>query len=588
MTQITLREALQSLNVSQLQGLCRCLREPVPKVLKAGLVDFLRDRLLRKSMIEKVLRELDSLELSALAEAVHRGDGGLDLDRFQAKYEKVPKSLNVLAFRPDPNAPSPIMVLIYGGYPNYFVPREFIKPLCALIDRPQSVTISSVEDLPKSIRRRKLIIHYSEQIACRELGPVLRLVQQGAVKLTSKKRLPAKGTQEKLSEHLVNGDHYPDKGTSRYEQTGSIRAFAWPLLLQAASLARTEGDKLVLTTAGLEAMSRRPANTLKSMWKAWLKWRDFDEFSRVDSIRGQHHGPGGLTRVKGRREVLVRALAECPVGQWVAVTDFIRFMQVEGFIFEVCHDPWSLYVEDPRHGSLGYDGFHGWNVLQKRYVSTVLFEYAATLGLVDLAHIHPAAAEIDHELWGADCLPFLSRYDGLQYFRINALGAWSLGMARCEDAPNSNGSLRLMPSLLVNAAKGASDPQVEMMLDTWASREGESCWRLNKARMIEALENGHDLDGFHRFLTERDDQPLPESVEALFKSCRAQAGAVHAVGPALVYECRDKTTCATIAKHPEMAGLCQPVGDKRLVVSIQCESRFREALRIIGFGLRQS
>src|SRR5665811_1996055 len=91
---------------------------------------------------------------------------------------------------------------------------------------------------------------------------------------------------------------------------------------------------------------------------------------------------------------------------------------------------WKLYITDPQYGSLGYAGFHNWTLLEGRYTLAVLFEYAATLGLIDIAYTDPAGAREDfRENWGTDDLDSLSRYDGLHDIRVNALGAYVLGLA---------------------------------------------------------------------------------------------------------------------------------------------------------------
>ena len=56
----------------------------------------------------------------------------------------------------------------------------------------------------------------------------------------------------------------------------------------------------------------------------------------------------------------------------------------------------------------------------------MLFEYAGTLGLIDLDYIHPGGARDDYRgNWGGDFLDALSRYDGLQSIRLNPLGAYA-------------------------------------------------------------------------------------------------------------------------------------------------------------------
>jgi hypothetical protein len=84
---------------------------------------------------------------------------------------------------------------------------------------------------------------------------------------------------------------------------------------------------------------------------------------------------------------------------------------------------WRLYLVDSYHGSLGYAGREAWAVVEGRYALCVLFEYAATLGLIDVGYVDPGGARDDYRsLWGADHYAFLSRYDGLSYLRVNELG----------------------------------------------------------------------------------------------------------------------------------------------------------------------
>jgi len=145
--------------------------------------------------------------------------------------------------------------------------------------------------------------------------------------------------------------------------------------------------------------------------------------------------------------------------------------------------------------------------------------------------------------------------------------------------------LQVMPSLQIKAREKRVDPHVEMMLDTWAQCEGSGHWRLDRARMLQAMENGLDINEFRDFLDSHDTQPLPEPVEALLQSCRDQADALRPQEPAFIYRCRDEATCGAIAGHPAMRGLCQLLGAQNLVVATQDDARFRETLRAIGFGL---
>ncbi len=65
-----------------------------------------------------------------------------------------------------------------------------------------------------------------------------------------------------------------------------------------------------------------------------------------------------------------------------------------------------------------------WDVLEGRYALCVLFEYAATIGVIDVAYTDPRGARDDYRgLWGTDMYGSLSRYDGLGAVCLNELGA---------------------------------------------------------------------------------------------------------------------------------------------------------------------
>ena len=173
------------------------------------------------------------------------------------------------------------------------------------------------------------------------------------------------------------------------------------------------GKTLQLTKAGQKALTDPVEKTLAQVWRHWLKTTVFDELRRVDCIKGQTgKGKRGLTAVAGRRAALHQALRGCPPGQWIGVNDLFRQMWANGAGFEITRDPYNLYVSQPGY-DLGSEDYRHWRLLQARYALCVLFEYAATLGLIDVGYIPPHDARPDYgELWMIASLPFFSRYDG--------------------------------------------------------------------------------------------------------------------------------------------------------------------------------
>ena len=120
-------------------------------------------------------------------------------------------------------------------------------------------------------------------------------------------------------------------------------------------------------------------------------------------------------------------LAALATSVWVEVDAVFAVLRAQPAPLAVAASPltqWGLYLEDPRHGSLGPAGEKAWNVLEGRYALCVLFEYAATLGVVDVAYTGARGARADYRgLRGAEAYDSLSRYDGLAAVRVNELGA---------------------------------------------------------------------------------------------------------------------------------------------------------------------
>ena len=212
-----------------------------------------------------------------------------------------------------------------------------------------------------------LMVRLTEQAAFQDLRTVLRLIDQEKISVSPKTLLPSKATMTLLNDLLREHDFFElrEKVNSWDPEIGPVKAFSWALLVQAAKFAALRNEKLLLTKTGRAALEAPPAYSLREIWNAWVTRGIIDEFSRIDTIKGQKgKGSKGLTPPEDRRLTIKCALAECPVGRWVELGEFSRYMRAAGFQFALTRDPWGLYICDPQYGSLGYDGYGGWNILQ--------------------------------------------------------------------------------------------------------------------------------------------------------------------------------------------------------------------------------
>ena len=564
---ITLIDALTILTVDNLKGLLSHLPDP-PRVTRKGDLIVAIKGCLSGTSLRSLWEGLDNVQKLAVSEALHSPGGVFRRNQFLAKYGQLP------AFTTSPHGrsgvsyapPTLLKLFLYWQDGGYRIPVDLLEPLKAFVPAPVPAELKTAGELPSCVGDEPLVIRQCEREAMLDLAVMLRLADQGRVQVSDKTSLPGAATFRLVSEKLSGCDFYsdPPKKSKGDQEIGPIKAFAWPVLLRASGLVQQGGSKLSLAPAGLKALGAAPAEVLRAIWKKWLKTTLLDEFSRINEIKGQKSKGRVMAAAAPRRAVISEALRECPVGEWVEVDAFSRYMQATGMIFQVTHDPQALYIIDRNYGSLGYDGSHGWNMLQLRYLLVLLFEYAATLGMIDVAYTPPEHARSDYrDLWGADDLAFLSRYDGLCYFRLTPLGAYCLDL--CADyvpAPSqSNLRLSVLPSLTINVREGEMSPEEALALEAWANPGAEGCWRLDREKTIAAIERGLDVLDLKAFLEARDDQPLPETVEAFLKTSQKHGRALKMVGMALLIQCQNAETAETIATHKETAGLCLRAGE---------------------------
>jgi len=604
----SLLQALERLTVEDLKKLCEMLQSGHKLNRKAELVNDIARQF--QDNLEKIWQQLDQIQKAAVAEVVHSDDNNYRNESFVAKYGQQPNWGTGDRYSRQ-RQPSLLCLFFYSKV----MPDDLKQVLLAFVPKPQATRLNEVGDrLSNTFQMQVERVNYRtsekiiekfefpltvvemERLAPKDLAAVLRLIQSEKVSVSDKTALPSAATVKAIATVLQGGDFYDDEqpqaanqGRGSLENIGGIKSFAWTALLQVGGLAELSNKKLVLTKAGQKALQDPSAKTLQTLWRRWSKTTTFDEFRRIDVVKGQTgKGARGMTAVAGRREVIAAALGECSVGQWVLFSEFSKYMVASGQVFEVTRDPYNLYIEEQGYGNLGYEGYHDWHILQERYMRCLLLEYAATLGMIDVAYAEPAIIPADYsDLWGTDDLDFLSRYDGLLYLRLTALGAYCLGLSDKYVPPAiaNIATLRVLPSLEIVADGDAIDAADLLVLNLYTVKVSELVWRLDMQKLLAALEDGHQLSGLREVLELRSSKPLPESVREFLDNAAERADGLQDLGEARLIQCASSHLAALIANDPLTKKFCQLIGGRGLVVMAIHESKFRNALRQIGYVL---
>jgi hypothetical protein len=607
----TIREILEKeYRVDDLKPLAKMLCDVAP-TKKDDLVKAVCSAISGDGL-KKAFSLLHPLQQSALAEAVHVHGGNFDGSRFAAKYgSSARKTLSEQQKMRD----TPWNLFIWSGaLPGdlqarlaEFVPIPKDDELNVLDELPQRILIDSDDDNGKAHNTDlteenslPLQVRHTDRPALNNLQTILRLVDRGKIKVGPNTGHPTSAATTLISGILDGGDWYipgeePDD-FNNYSEIGPIQAFAWPLLLQGGGLANADGSVLRLTRAGKAALNENPPDVVRSLWKKWEKTTFFDEFSRINAIRGQtaahrHH----MTSPATRRPVINDALEECPSGKWIAFDEFSRFMCSQDFRFDVARDLWRLYISEPQYGSLGYTGFGKWSIVEGRYLLAYLFEYADSLGLIDVAYLPPEGVRDDFRgNWGTDQLPWLSRYDGLQYFRINPLGAYVFGEVnayQCVCHPRAllsgteaSRGLKVLPNFDIVAMDRPSLSRADAAyLDSVADKTSDAVWHISPATLLRAAESGVLPDDILSFLTTRSAEPVPQTVSVLLADTKSRIAKFSYLGAGHILACSDPMLVKLVASHRSLSSLCVAADDRYICMLPGKEKAFLKALTDLGY-----
>jgi len=472
----------------------------------------------------------------------------------------------------------------------------------AILPPPAKPAIRPVEALPPLYsppRRyswqekeadRKIHVYEGEKTSLPELRRVLQLVAAGGVKIAEKSNRPTEGGVKAISTALLSPDfevNLPEELRSKYYQpAGAIRAHAWPVLAQQCGWCKPRAEKLVLTAEGTNLLRSPDHDAFARGFERFLDDDRFDEFNRIDHIRGQSGtAKRYLVLPSFRKETIYNSISCWPQGRWISFDEAFRFLLASRNAFEVIDEPFRLYFSEQRYGHLGDVGFE----LSRQYMRVFLFEPLATLGVVDVAYVYPDGLWPElGDRWGTDDLAFCSRYDGLLYVRLNAWGAYCLGLTDAYAAPAAEklNLFKILPNREI-VLMGSHEPSLADLsfLGQFALQKGEFVWELEAQRMVRYLDSGGSLEDVRRFLENYASNEIPDVVSLMFSEIAEKTEAVQRIEEALLIELKDAATAAFIAHHPETRKFVRLSGDRLLAVPGKNRKAFKSAMLKLGYLL---
>lgn len=508
----------------------------------------------------------------AVAETVHTWNGTFESRMFVNKYgyspwskteDKYGRKIELLD-----------LFLIRGRMAS-----DLVKKLKRVVPEPSEDTIHYTEK--EKVFGEGLTVRETAKAALANLATFLNLAADKQIRVSAKTGKATEATVRKMTDLLYEPDWYDDT------EIGPMQPFAWPLLLQGGGLAKADGAFLQLTPSGRKALKKDLAGGIQTAWQRWEKTNIIDEFSRVTAIKGQKSNRGRtMTAPVKRRSMINNLLEDLQPGQWISIDELIRLLQTKAeYSFEMVNYDWKLYFLDQQYGNLSYNDT--WPLLQLRYLLIYLFEYCATLGLIDLAYQDPRGARSEDysSCWGTDELEYLCHCDGLQYILINDLGAFVLGHHDTYETRKSGDDIFTFDKTdMVASDTAAIPPGLELYLEKIGERTEVDRWRLTIGSLLTAINSGESLPEIRKTLEALSAEDFSRELTQILAEVEHRSTAFVDVGRTTLIECSPEARKQALT-NKKLSSLCMPAGDKYLVAAPGKDQTLIKALESIGFIL---
>jgi hypothetical protein len=583
---MNLRQALTALPFYFLEDVIQELIGKVSVNNRSAQVRMISEVLERRETLKALWERLEPAEQAAVQLALYN-DGKLDLGTYEALYGELPVKpfSGLFGHRRKPQYLK--LFFLTGGE----LPEEMIPLLKEWVERPPDFQPRTLRSLPDRLQINQgeveLMVVETERAAWHDLVCVLRESQNGRLKTSETSLLPAASALRVLQKELTLLDYY-EIGEGRAADT--IRPCGLVAALQAGGLAETVNGSLRPSEAGLAWLKAPSAAGLREAFLNWIRSGQLDELRRISALKGQQPDGAGLSRPELRRRAILSAINQFKPGEWIAIEEFFKTIKLSGISFEIEASQYTT-LQVSGFGLLDNASRHTyWQAVNGQYILAVVMEFLASFGAVDLAYTE--AKKSGYTLGNLEdyITRPLSRYDGLKYFRLTPLGAYLLGQDKeylLSSAAELEPLLEYAENLqLVLRRASALNPNDRILLERFCARQGETLYRLDPQRTVEAFEEGYKLDDVLGFLERKTLRQAPGEVQAFFERLRKRSGVLARKGEAVLYQVKDLMIMKSLLSDEVLGELCVLAEDHQVVVQAKDEVAFRRRLRELEAGVK--
>ncbi len=604
-------EAMLLINVNILKSLFRFIKQSLKgkvsdKILnmptqKYPLSERISEIMSNLDNVKEIYNNLKNIEKDAVKEITHSNDEALDINMFLKKYDKEILFTKTWRYKTNRYEIHPNLLLFMKT--DYGIIKGIRPILKKFVPKPEPAIPKYTNNLPKSItlitnEQAEIKTFDTEQAALFDVVTVLRLIDEKKVNVSPSTLKLNKNSAKNIKKALLIDDYYDEEETSAKPKDikigdAGIRPFGLVSIVLASKLVMNDNKKLVLTEDGKKALSTKPHDIVKYLWKDWIGNKTYNELNRVEIVKGQKSRHSPLDSPVNIRKIIERSLSKLKCGKWISIYDFIDFIMMNGDFFDIVKKTEYIKVDTDNyytHDNNYYEKY--WLAVNGRFIMAFLMEYAASLGVIDIKITKPwySHRKKQHVLILYNQYSCLSRYDGLHYFRITPLGEYVLGKTSSyEGIPIKEEDLfNVLPNLDLILSTNNISPTDRNFIDMIAEKTSDRVWKMSKDKILNCIENGLDIESISDFLESKcsnNDDKLPDVVMDFLDNIKSSAEKLIYRGRFIGIKCSDRFTKELIINDNTLKDICYGFDDNWIMVKEEKESLFRSYIKKIGLVL---
>ena len=291
------------------------------------------------------------------------------------------------------------------------------------------------------------------------------------------------------------------------------------------------------------------------------------------------------------RQNIFNVIKEAPKNQWISVDNIIKYCYFHNIDIRIAH-PYmvSQYVHfsPSRYINGNWENLRGKTYVSESSFPTVItvpavkmfLFFMASFGIIDIAYRPPENNEIRSKNRN-----YLSEFDGLEYVRLNALGAYISGKSKQlqYDPEILSAQVVLDEDRLIAYLRGI-DPVKKMVLDKIGLMIHEGCYRVNYQIFLKDCLSVKNIDNKIRLFYEYISEKPPEIWQAFLDDICSKKDPLKEKLNLHVFEVNDNQELVElIARDEILRKLVRIAEDYHILISEENIKKVQHRLRDFGF-----